>query len=65
MVGSSDGDTDFFDIVIGDLQGKYIGAISLYNWLRLHTSDVNRLKKNGFTLKRQKVNDISQNLLWI
>ena len=55
MVRSPDGDTDFFDIVAGDLQGD---TLVLYLFILcldyvLGTS-IDLIKENGFTLKNAK-----------
>ena len=44
MVCSLDGDTDFFDIVTGILQGDSI-MIYVYNLTGLHTTNVHRSNK--------------------
>ena len=41
-VHSPDGDSDFFDIVAGVLQGGYNSSISVHNLPRLRTSTVDR-----------------------
>ena len=63
MVRSLDGDTDFFDDVTGVLQGDtlvpYIFIICLDYILK---TSLDLIKENGFTLKRQKADNISQKL---
>ena len=59
-VHSPDGDTDFFDIVVGVLQGDtfvpYLFIICLDYILQTN-------ERNGFTLKRQEVDDTLHKLL--
>ena len=59
MVRSPDGDTDFFNIVAGILQGDtlapYLFILCLDYALR---TSIDLRKENGFTLKRQKADDI-------
>ena len=54
-VRSSDGDTEFFDIVLGVLQGDtlapYLFIICLDYVLR---TSVDIMKENGFTLKKAR-----------
>ena len=54
-VRSPDGDTDYFDIVAGVLQGDtlapYLFIISLDNVLR---TSINKIKENGFELTKKR-----------
>ena len=63
-VRSLDGDTDFFDIVAGVLQGDtlapYLFIICLDNVLR---TSIDLIKENGFTLKKQEADDTPLKLL--
>ena len=63
-VHSPDGNTDFFNIVAGVLQGdtlaQYMLIICLDNILRM---SIDLIKENGFALKRQRGEDIPQILL--
>ena len=55
MVHSSDGDTDFFDIVAGVLQGDtfalYLFILCLGHVLR---TSIDLIKENGFILKKAR-----------
>ena len=54
MVRSHNGDTDFFDIVTGVLQGDTLTPY-LFNLSRLHSTNVNRSKKRKwFHIKKEK-----------
>ena len=63
-VHSSDGDTDFFDIVAGVLQRNtlvpYLFIICLDYVLR---TSIDLMKENGFTLKKQETDDNPHKLL--
>ena len=63
MVCSPDGDIDFFDIVIGVLQGDilvpHLFIIHLDYVLQM---SIDLMKENGFTLKKQEADDILQKL---
>ena len=63
-VRSPDGDTNFFDIDAGVLQGDtlapYLFKICLDYVLQ---TSIDLLKDNGFTLKRQEANDTAPKLL--
>ena len=63
-VRSPDGDTDFFDIVAGVLQGNTLASYLFIIWLDyvLRTS-IDLMKENGFTLKRQEADDTPHKLL--
>ena len=58
-VSSPDGDTDFFDIVAGVLQGDTLICLDYMLWML-----INLMKENGFTLKRQE-DDTPHKLLWM
>ena len=38
MIRSTDGDTNFFDIVTGILQGDILSTFNVFNLIRLRTS---------------------------
>ena len=54
MVRSPEGDIDFTGVLQGNTLSTYI-----YNLLR---TSMDLIKENGFTLKKEKVNDIQQRL---
>ena len=56
-VCSPDGDTDFFDIVAGVLQGATLSSYLFCYLPRLRASNVDRFKENGFTLAKAKAED--------
>ena len=65
MVCSSDGDIDFLDIVAGVLQGVTLASymfIICQDYI-LWTS-IDLIKENGFTIKKEKSDDIQQKL-WL
>ena len=68
MVGSPDGDTNFFDIVARVLQRDgftpFLFIICLDYVLQM---SIDLMKENSFTLlkKRQEADDIPQNLSWM
>ena len=61
---SPDGNTDFFDIVAGALQGDilalYLFIICLDNVLR---TSIDLMKENSFTLKRPEIDVTTEKLL--
>ena len=63
-VRSPDGDTNFFDIVVGVIPGDtfapYLFIICLDNVLR---KSIDLMKVHGFTLKRQEEDDAPHKLL--
>ena len=60
MVCSPDGDTDFFHIFIGVLQGDTLAPLSVYNLPRLCTRNFNRSnKRKWFYIKKDKKQNIS------
>ena len=58
-IRSPDGDTDFFDIVAGVLQGGNISPIAVHNLPGLRTSNVNRFNERKWLYfgksKKQKI----------
>ena len=58
VVHSSDGDTNFFDIVTGDLQENILSA---FLFIICQGTSINPMKENGFTLRKKglEVNFIS------
>ena len=54
MVCLTDGDTEFFDIAAGVLQGDILVPYLFINLSRLRTTNTDRSnKKNGFILKKK------------
>ena len=57
------GDTEFFDIVTGVIQG---GTLAAYMFILcpfyVLQASVDLIKENGFTLKKQEVDDMPQRL---
>ena len=52
-VRAPDGDTDFFDIVEGVLQGNTLALYSLIICLDyVHRTSLDMMKENGFTLEK-------------
>ena len=63
MLCSRDGDTVFFDIVTGVLQGDtYTLHLFLLYPDYVPRTFIDLINENGFTLKKQEVNDILQKL---
>ena len=54
-------DTDFFDIVAWFLQVDTISTNNMPRLRHIQTS-MDRIKENGFTLKKREVNDFQQKL---
>ena len=63
-VRSTDGDTDFFDIAAGVLQGEYISPIFVYNLCRLRTLKVNRSNERKLLYTKVKKQTISLTLYY-
>ena len=59
MVHLPDGDTDFFDIVTGNLLGDTIAPYILMMFLDyVLRSSINLIKENGFTLRIQEAENM-------
>ena len=63
-VRSPDGDTDFFDIVAGVLQGD---TLALYLFIicqdDIHRISIDLMKENSFSLEKQETDDTPHKLL--
>ena len=54
MVSSPDGDTDFFDIIIGDLRGDTFALYLLILCLDyVFQTSIDLINENGFTIKKK------------
>ena len=65
-VWTLDGDTQFFDIVAGVLQGYTLASylfIICQDYILWTLTDI--IKENGFTLEKVRRGDILQKLQWI
>ena len=63
-VGSPDGDTDFFDIIVGVLQGdKSVPYLFIICKDYVLQTSIDLMKENGFTVKKQEVDNTLQKLL--
>ena len=63
-VCSPDGDTDFFDIVVGVLQGDILAPYLFLICLDyIFQISIDLIKENGFTLKKQEAEDTLLKLL--
>ena len=62
-VRSLNGRTDFHETLLLEFCKGYISPISVHNLPRLRTLNVDLIKENGFTLKKQEADDTPQKLL--